>query len=138
MARFIPFIFRRTEITPAEDCIPDKLNQLLDILEATIEIVDAGSGDSVNIGPTTPSPDNTGKPWIRDDRNGVPFGLWQYHDNEWRNMGFKVGDQMWFHGPAEFIVQPWFLADGTHQTSDRSGAFDAVNDVYIQEFRGFS
>lgn len=136
--RILNYIFRVASTTPSDDCVPDKYSTLLKNLERDIEITDAGQGDSVNIGATTPSAANRGKPWIRRDRNGAPFGLWQFFRNAWVNMGFTVGDQIWYHGEPGDIAEPWFLADGNNNTLNRSADFDVANKLYIKEFRGFS
>ena len=139
MPRLVPFIFRTTNLTPAQDCIPDKLSVLLSEIEEFMQIVDT-SGGEVNTGSLTPSPEDAGKPWIREDVNGAPLGLWQSFNGVYHPMGFVVGMQIQIHEPVGSPVitelqPPWFLANGSNNTEDRT-AENTVDHTFI-EFRGF-
>lgn len=136
--RTIKFIYRVVKLAASEDCTPASYRELQKRLEQDIEITDAGNGDSVNIGTTTPTPANTGKPWIARDQDGFPLGLLQFFRNRWVNMGFIIGDQIFFHGPVAGITEPWFLADGNNGTANRLPDMDQPNNLFIKEFRGFS
>lgn len=137
MPSLVPFIFRQTNLTPAQDCLPDKLSVLLDDIAEFMQIVDT-SGGEINTGSLQPSPEDVGKPWIREDTLGAPLGLWQSFNGVYHPLGFVVGMQMDIHATDPEIAElrpGWFLADGLNQTEDRSGEFTGSRKII--EYRGF-
>ena len=133
MADDAQFILRKRTLLPAEDCLPDTLNKLLDILEDAIELINLDSGQTVNLGDTQPTPDDVDKPWIRTDLNGTPAGLYQFYNGLWRNMGPIVGMQVRYNGNLNNVLPPWYHANGSFGTQDLT----AEPEVWI-EFRGFA
>jgi len=126
------FILRRRELTPTEDCLPDSVSKLFELMEEAFEVLGLDTTGTVNLGSTQPGPDDVDKPWISRNLDDQPTGLRQFYNGAWRTMGFEVGMQMRFHGPTPSVVPPWYLADGTNGTENLNGG----GEQWI-EYRGF-